>query len=180
MFLFHCPVLVSPYPTAKHRAWGEKGLQDLVPERNPTGQHQAHWKVSQTFGQCFFLRAENHNVSERSPGITIGTWSFQSIYVLAKNWLGQGLQICHNTGELISETCCSPQSHWVNYKELQQRQKKESQINSKIFPPVYKHLSYMAQTMANLVYSRTNDSPQGSLASESSDAAMLQTNVPDT
>lgn len=46
----------KPSPPGKCMVQADKGIWELVPGRSPVGWRWAHLKVSQTFGQCVFLR----------------------------------------------------------------------------------------------------------------------------
>lgn len=54
-------------PTRQVEGVVEKGIRDLVPVRSPVGWRWAYSKVSQTFGQCVFLRVWSRRMDSSHP-----------------------------------------------------------------------------------------------------------------
>lgn len=122
---------------------------------------ESTWKCHRLLASVFFRGWETllSNVSERSPTIIIGTWSFPSVCGMPRrNGLAKAYKHVTTQVTLFQKHATPPRATgWIirNYS----RDKREPPINPKAFPPIYKHLSYMAQMMANLTDSSINDTP---------------------
>lgn len=166
MFPFHCLLLVSEawpaLPTSQTPSVGRKGHPGSGAREEPSWLAlSALENVTDFWPVCFFRGWETllSNVSERSPAIIIGTWSFPSVCGMpTRNGLAEAYKHVTTQVTLFQKHATPPRATgWIirNYS----RDKREPPINPKAFPPVYKHLSYMAQKMANLANSSINDTP---------------------